>query len=59
MNVDADSSPRSAPKRRTNSARAGTASVPAPRIAARAYELYEQRRKQDGHADQDWVKAEA
>src|SRR5664280_559548 len=29
-----------------------------PQIAKRAYELYEQGGRQDGHADQDWVKAE-
>ncbi len=29
-----------------------------PQIAKRAYELYEQRGRQDGQADQDWVKAE-
>jgi H+-transporting ATPase len=29
-----------------------------PQIAKRAYELYEQGGRQNGHADQDWVKAE-
>ncbi len=29
-----------------------------PQIAKRAYELYEQRGRQDGRADQDWAKAE-
>ncbi len=29
-----------------------------PQIAARAYELYEQRGRQDGLADQDWLEAE-
>jgi H+-transporting ATPase len=29
-----------------------------PQIAIRAYELYEQRGRQDGHADQDWIQAE-
>ena len=30
----------------------------APRIAKRAYELYEQRGRQDGRAVQDWEQAE-
>jgi H+-transporting ATPase len=29
-----------------------------PQIAKRAYELYEQGGRQNGHADQDWTKAE-
>ncbi len=29
------------------------------RIRARAYELYEQRGKEDGHALEDWLRAEA
>jgi len=29
-----------------------------PQIAKRAYELYEQGGRQDGRADQDWIKAE-
>ena len=29
------------------------------RIAARAYEIYESRRRVDGHADEDWRQAEA
>jgi hypothetical protein len=29
------------------------------RIRVRAYELYEQRGKQDGHALDDWLQAEA
>ncbi|MCL7421294.1 MAG: DUF2934 domain-containing protein [Methylobacter sp.] len=29
-----------------------------PQIAKRAYELYEERGRQDGRAVQDWVKAE-
>jgi H+-transporting ATPase len=29
-----------------------------PQISARAYELYEQRGRRDGQADQDWLKAE-
>jgi H+-transporting ATPase len=29
-----------------------------PRIAARAYEIYEERGHHDGHADQDWIEAE-
>jgi hypothetical protein len=29
------------------------------RIAARAYELYESRQREDGHADDDWRQAEA
>ena len=29
-----------------------------PQIATRAYELYEQRGRRDGQADQDWLKAE-
>ena len=29
-----------------------------PQIAKRAYELYEQRGRQDGRADQDWGQAE-
>jgi P-type Cu2+ transporter len=28
------------------------------RIRQRAYELYEQRGRQDGHAEQDWLEAE-
>lgn len=40
-------------------AKAGTAFVPRPLIARRAYELYEQRGKKDGQAAQDWAKAEA
>jgi H+-transporting ATPase len=30
----------------------------APQIATRAYELYEQRGRRDGQADQDWLEAE-
>ena len=30
----------------------------APRIAARAYQLYEERGRRQGHADQDWLEAE-
>ena len=30
-----------------------------PRIAARAYEIYEERGRHDGQADQDWMEAEA
>jgi hypothetical protein len=30
----------------------------APRIARRAYELYEQHGRREGHADQDWLQAE-
>jgi hypothetical protein len=29
-----------------------------PRIAIRAYELYEERGHHDGNADQDWLEAE-
>lgn len=29
------------------------------RIATKAYELYEQRRRSDGHAVEDWITAEA
>ena len=29
-----------------------------PRVAARAYELYEQRGRRDGQAEQDWLEAE-
>jgi H+-transporting ATPase len=29
-----------------------------PRIATRAYELYEQRGRRDGQAGQDWLEAE-
>jgi hypothetical protein len=29
-----------------------------PQIAKRAYELYEQKGRRDGHADQDWLEAE-
>jgi hypothetical protein len=29
------------------------------RIAARAYEIYESRQREDGHADEDWRQAEA
>ena len=29
-----------------------------PQIASRAYELYEQQGRHDGHAVQDWEKAE-
>jgi hypothetical protein len=29
------------------------------RIAVRAYEIYESRRRVDGHADEDWRQAEA
>jgi len=29
-----------------------------PQIATRAYELYEQGGRHDGHADQDWLQAE-
>jgi H+-transporting ATPase len=29
-----------------------------PQIATRAYELYEQRGRRDGQADQDWLEAE-
>jgi H+-transporting ATPase len=29
-----------------------------PRIAARAYEIYEERGHHDGQADQDWLEAE-
>jgi H+-transporting ATPase len=39
-------------------AKAGTPSDPRPQIARRAYELYEQRDRQDGQAAQDWAKAE-
>ena len=31
---------------------------PMPRIAKRAYELYEQRGRQNGQTDQDWLQAE-
>jgi H+-transporting ATPase len=30
-----------------------------PRIATRAYEIYEERGHHDGHADQDWLEAES
>ena len=30
-----------------------------PQIAARAYEIYEQRGRRDGQADQDWLEAES
>jgi H+-transporting ATPase len=39
-------------------ARARTASDLTPRIAERAYELYERQGHQDGHAVQDWTQAE-
>jgi H+-transporting ATPase len=29
-----------------------------PNIAARAYEIYEERGRHDGQADQDWLEAE-
>jgi hypothetical protein len=29
-----------------------------PQIATRAYELYEQRGRREGHAVQDWIEAE-
>lgn len=35
-----------------------TASDLTSQIGKRAYELYEQRGRQDGHADQDWIQAE-
>ncbi len=38
--------------------KANTPSDLTPQIAKRAYELYEQRRRQDGGAVQDWEKAE-
>jgi hypothetical protein len=31
---------------------------PTPQIAKRAYELYEQRGRQNGQTDQDWLQAE-
>ncbi len=39
-------------------ARGKTTSNPAPRIAARAYQLYEERGRRDGQSAQDWEKAE-
>ena len=39
-------------------AKAKTPSDLTPQIAKRAYELYEQRGRQDGRAVQDWEKAE-
>ena len=36
----------------------GGSAVANPRIAKRAYELYEQRGRQDGRANQDWSRAE-
>jgi len=35
-----------------------TASDLTPQIATRAYELYEQEGRHDGHAVQDWMQAE-
>jgi hypothetical protein len=46
-----------------NRNRTATASVPASRtedeIRQRAYQLYEERGRQDGHALDDWLRAEA
>ncbi len=39
-------------------AKARTQTDLTPQIARRAYELYEQRGRQDGQADQDWAQAE-
>lgn len=39
-------------------ARSGAPSDPISQIAQRAYELYEQQGRQDGHAVQDWLQAE-
>ena len=38
--------------------KAKTASDVTPQIAKRAYELYEQRGRHEGHAVQDWCQAE-
>jgi hypothetical protein len=37
----------------------GYASVPQHRIRERAYEIYERRGRKGGHADSDWLTAEA
>jgi magnesium-transporting ATPase (P-type) len=45
-------------KRHIPSAVAGTPTDLRSQIATRAYELYEQRGRSDGHTDQDWLQAE-
>jgi hypothetical protein len=45
-------------KRHIPSAVAGMPVDLRPRIATRAYELYEKQGRSDGHADQDWLQAE-
>ncbi len=53
------------PKRPNSKASAATAHTKSREtcletlIRARAYELYEQRGKEDGHAKEDWLSAEA
>ena len=46
-----------------NRNRTATAPVPASRtedkIRSRAYQLYEERGREDGHAMEDWLRAEA
>ncbi len=37
----------------------GTNAPREERVRLRAYELYERRGKDDGHADDDWIRAEA
>ena len=43
---------------RKDEAKTETSSDLRPQIAKRAYELYEQRGRREGHAVQDWLQAE-
>jgi DUF2934 family protein len=48
------------PQNRSRTATAPAFSVPAEeKIRTRAYQLYEERGRQDGHAMEDWLQAEA
>ena len=57
--IDSDKTPKKVPGTKNSP----TADGAAPdrilqRIQARAYELYEERGRQDGHAEEDWIQAE-
>jgi Protein of unknown function (DUF2934) len=57
--IDSDKTPKKVPGTEASpTADGGAADRILQRIQARAYELYEQRGRQHGHAEEDWIQAE-
>jgi Protein of unknown function (DUF2934) len=57
--IDSDTIPKKVPDTENSpTADAAAPDVILQRIQARAYKLYEERGRQEGYAEQDWIQAE-